>query len=268
MIKICKYCEKEIEFNNGKQFGGHLTNCKSNPKKIEKNIQSIKKKNIVLVCTCGKEYNIYITDNQFKKNKYRKFCSGKCSNKRVHSEETKNKISKKLSTGITLHKNNCKKCNKEFKNRKKTQIYCSKRCAGLNNINFKNVELCRMAGRKSVLSQNRRSKNEVLFGELCQLHFKNVSFNKPIFNGWDADIIIDDIKVAILWNGIWHYKKITKKHSVEQVQNRDNIKIKEIKKMGYYPYIIKDMGKCDQEKIKIEWEIFNIWLSNKDIEII
>lgn len=38
-----------------------------------------------------------------------------------------------------------------------------------------------------------------------------------MFNGWDADIIIEDLKIAILWNGKWHYEKITEKHSVSQV---------------------------------------------------
>jgi hypothetical protein len=61
----------------------------------------------------------------------------------------------------------------------------------------------------------RRSKNEIKFCILCEQNFSNVEHNKPIFNGWDADIIIHDIKYAILWNGAWHYKKLNKKHSVE-----------------------------------------------------
>ena len=54
------------------------------------------------------------------------------------------------------------------------------------------------------------------------------------------------MKIAILWNE----EKITKKHSIKQVQNRDIIKIKEIEKLGYTSYVIKDMGKYDEEKIK------------------
>jgi hypothetical protein len=59
-----------------------------------------------------------------------------------------------------------------------------------------------------------------------------------------------------MWNGVWHYKKITEKHSVEQVQNRDRIKIKEIKKCGYEPYIIKDMGKYNPQFVEEEFEKF------------
>lgn len=116
----------------------------------------------------------------------------------------------------------------------------------------------RKAGLKSCFLQaeQRRSKNEIAFCELCEQKFKVVKHNEPLFNGWDADIIIEDLKVAILWNGKWHYEKITKKHSVKQVQNRDKIKIDEIIKAGYIPYIIKDLGKFNLEKVRTEFELF------------
>ena len=82
-------------------------------------------------------------------------------------------------------------------------------------------------GRKSaeIQKETRRSKNEIYFFELCKTHFNNVLHNERIFNGWDADVIIEDFKIAILWNGPWHYRKIKSNHSVKQVQNRDKIKI-------------------------------------------
>lgn len=63
-----------------------------------------------------------------------------------------------------------------------------------------------------------------------------------MFNGWDADIILPDFKIAIQWNGAWHYNMVTKNHNLSQVQNRDKIKQKEIIKEGYIPYTIKDMN--------------------------
>ena len=56
------------------------------------------------------------------------------------------------------------------------------------------------AGRASakVQNENRRSKNEIYFCELCENYFNNVKHNEPIFNGWDADVIITDYKLAIL----------------------------------------------------------------------
>lgn len=145
----------------------------------------------------------------------------------------------------------CSVCEKEFKTDKKTIKTCSKICCNIAKLNG-----AKLAGKISaqVQSKTRRSKNEIYFSELCKNKFKNILTNESIFNGWDADIILPDLKIAILWNGIWHYKKITKKHSVKQVKNRDEIKIKEIQNFGYMPYIVKDMGKYDkifvEEKFK------------------
>lgn len=148
----------------------------------------------------------------------------------------------------------CPNCNNKFySNRNKT---CSRKCSYEWKYNIKNpnfigfINKLKNAGLKSAKMRVKRSKNEIYFSELCKQNFKNVRTNENIFNGWDADIIIDDIKVAVLWNGKWHYEKIAKKHSVKQVQNRDKIKINEIIKYGYIPYVIKDVGR-NKEKFVI-----------------
>lgn len=111
----------------------------------------------------------------------------------------------------------------------------------------------------------RRSKNEIEFCKLCEEYFDNVKHNESIFNGWDADIIIEDIKFAVLWNGPWHYKQITKSHSVKQIQNRDKIKIKEIEECGWTPYIIKDMGKANKDFVKEKFDEFLKYLKENTI---
>ena len=111
----------------------------------------------------------------------------------------------------------------------------------------------------------RRSKNEIKFCKLCEEYFDNVKHNESIFNGWDADIIIEDIKFAVLWNGPWHYKQITKSHSVKQIQNRDKIKIKEIEECGWTPYIIKDMGKANKDFVKEKFDEFLKYLKENTI---
>ena len=111
----------------------------------------------------------------------------------------------------------------------------------------------------------RRSKNEIEFCKLCEEYFDNVKHNESIFNGWDADIIIEDIKFAVLWNGPWHYKQITKSHSVKQTQNRDKIKIKEIKESGWTPYIIKDIGKANKDFVKEKFDEFLKYLKENTI---
>lgn len=104
-----------------------------------------------------------------------------------------------------------------------------------------------------------RSKNEIYFAELCSSEFNKVLTNEKIFNGWDADVILPELKIAILWNGKWHYEKVLEGHKLNQVQNRDKIKLKEIKKMNYIPYIIKDMGGYNKRFVEKEFEKFKKW---------
>ena len=191
------------------------------------------------------------------------YCSITCARSREHSDETKQKIRKGIIDFYEFSnhrkKYKCLFCGKEFEDRRERK-FCSKRCSVIwkneNDIKWQdnNSERSIKGGRQSVLSQNRRSKNEILFGELCMNVFNDVKFNEPIFNGWDADVIINDYKLAILWDGNWHHKQIGIKHSLLQVQNRDKIKIKEIIKSGYEPYIIKDYGKYNIDFVKNEFE--------------
>lgn len=92
--------------------------------------------------------------------------------------------------------------------------------------------------------------------------YTDVLNNEVIFNGWDADIIIKKYKIAILWNGKWHYEKITKSHSITQVENRDRIKIKEIESCGYLPYIIKDMGRENRNFVEEEFKKLTGYISS------
>ena len=144
----------------------------------------------------------------------------------------------------------CEECGKKFDIEVgppswKRRRFCSSTCSG------------KLAGRRSAASRVLRSQNETLFAELCATKFDNITCNEPIFNGWDADVILNDQKIAILWNGAWHYKpNLGKNHSLKQVQNRDRIKLKEIKKAGFVPYVIKDLGKYNPDFVVAEFEKF------------
>jgi len=206
--------------------------------------------------------------------KYSKYSNGKfCSRECARSFSTKSKrkeINEKISktmTGVNYRsgmgkpvemvKRFCKGCDQHFDvaQTKRSQKYCSRKCAA----KFRDWQaLGRKGGRISaeVQKDTRRSKNEILFSELCGGVYKEVLCNEPMFNGWDADVIIPSIKVAVMWNGVWHYKKITEAHSVKQVQNRDRIKIKEIIKAGFTPYVIKDRGKHNPEFVNQEFDKF------------
>ena len=244
--------------------------------------KEIKKEYILHCKECGKEYKLFLTEKQYNSDKYSKFCSISCSRKYAQTCASNNlKEAKCIDCGKIIYIENrasnktcrcyecklihsepikkCIVCGKEF--RRHNSKCCSKECSNEYKYNRKKylseecLEKLRNGGKKSALiqSENRRSKNEIEFCKLCENYFDNVEHNKPIFNGWDADVIIHDIKYTILWNGKWHYEQITKSHSVKQVQNRDKIKIEEIKKCGYIPYIIKDMGSYNLDFVNKEF---------------
>lgn len=189
-----------------------------------------------------------------------RFCSSKCA--RGFSTKAKRKeINERVSNTLTGsgHGNvklTCKNCEVEFEvgwNRRH-QEFCNISCS--THWKNKTLDMARLGGLASSSKSIKRSKNEIMFADLCNAHFKNVKTNEPIFNGWDADVILVNEKIAILWNGKWHYEKITKSHSIEQVQCRDKIKIQEIKNTGYLHYTIKDMGKYNPDFVKEEFNKF------------
>ena len=288
-IYKCQYCGKE--FDSKQKLGGHVSRCKYNlnrkqNKKQERFLYKVK------CLKCGKIFELELTTQQFNNGKHKKYCSRSCANSHIHTDETKQKISKSLCKYDTIskHENNiihkkeskciqktCKVCNKLYIHDKKmfpgsTESVCSDDCKLYMRNNRKQflseetLHKLSLAGLKSVLAQskNRRSKNEIYFYELCKEYFNDVLHNEPLFNGWDADIIINDIKFAVLWNGKWHYEKIKEGHSVEQVQNRDKIKIDNIKKCSYNPYVIKDMGKYNKCFVEKQFKIFINFLKNNN----
>lgn len=256
--------------------GNHERTCKCRPdyeEQIEKrrkgaritsqnNIGKFLSPRITLTLNCkhcGKPYVITITKHKFEINDYTKYCSRSCANTRIISEETKNKISQTIQDKYPpKQKIKCKDCGKLIEENK-TGYCCD--CVRHHISEFwtdETKEKIRQGGLKSSKLQSdiRRSKNEMAFCELCEKHFKNVKHNEQLFNGWDADVIIEDIKVAVLWNGPWHYRKLFKSHKLKQIQNRDKIKVKEIENFGYTPYIIKDDGNFNTEKVQTEFKIF------------
>jgi len=206
-----------------------------------------------LSCTnCGTEFNRKPSELK-KSNNY--FCSKSCAatyNNKLRCGKVSYKKKEKIPNLVTITCINCGNT-KKVNYSKRNQKFCSRSCSTTYQNN--NTDRCSRGGIKSAKIQKevRRSKNEILMYELCYNHFNNVLANPNMFNGWDADIVLTNHKIAIMWNGKWHYEKITEKHSVKQVQNRDKIKINEITKAGYVPYVIKDMGKHNPSFVNDEF---------------
>lgn len=247
-MNSCLNCKKKVK---NKYCNVSCQNSHQGSWRAEKKYGKIKKFEVNCNC-CESKFTVFEREKLFpKKEKY--FCSRSCSNKRSHDENTRKKISNSLKKEEKI---NCLYCCNEFIKKRKSQTFCSRSCS----TSWKNVNLgiCKKGGLASSKKQSetRRSKNEIHFAKLCKNYFDKVLTNEQIFNGWDADIIIKDLKIAVLWNGVWHYKKITESHSVKQIQNRDKIKIKEIKKAGYIPYVIKDMGSENKKFVEKKFKIF------------
>lgn len=178
-------------------------------------------------------------------NRKGKFCTKSCAaqynnaRRSPMSDEQRNKIRQSLlirnlsrpkKPKIT-HSLICVVCHSSF-NYRKIRKTCSKSC---------NSKLNELNGRKSASVRCLRSKDEIRLFNLCEQAFDNVTHNEVLINGWDADIVIRDHMIAILWNGPWHYQQMpVAKHSLAQVQNRDKIKIDLLKKSGWNILVFED----------------------------
>ena len=170
-----------------------------------------------------------------------KFCSNSCAakyNNRLRPAGHPSRTSPGSSRGknVRIKKEYCKvswcrTCGTMIKHSVRTT--CSDRCLQLS---------WQDGGKKSASKRIRRSKDEMALFELCQSYYQSVRHNEAIVNGWDADIIIDDTKTAILWNGPWHYQEMPglKKHSLLQVQTRDRIKVNQLSSAGWNVLIFED----------------------------
>lgn len=279
-------CDCGKTFEDPQQFNGHKCHCEQHFLKkygsLEKfeliklrSKETVKEAGKIYIEKCNKikqdELLLWISEKHtcekcgkvmIEKYGSGRFCCRACSNTRALTDETKKKIVASYNVKLQdtmekylLNPNYCSVCGKMLPYENRHRKTCSKNCKSI----------CLQAAGKHAASTNiktRRSKNEVYFCELCEKYFNTVIHNIPMFNGWDADVIIEDIKYAVLWNGPWHYREIIPGTSLIQIQNRDKIKINEIKIAGYTPYIIKDGGKFDKLFVENQFNLFIETITN------
>lgn len=102
-------------------------------------------------------------------------------------------------------------------------------------------EMGRAGGLASASKQMRRSKDEKQLFDFISNKWPNALHNHIITEGWDADIVIPNLQIAILWNGPWHYREMGhKNHSLLQVQTRDRIKTKKFEELGWTVKVFED----------------------------
>jgi len=127
-----------------------------------------------------------------KKEKY--FCSRSCANKRNHSKETKEKISK---TTLKNWEND------EFREKTLKQFQTD------NNKRFSSK------GEREI-----REKLKIVFGDNVLAH-RNIKLNENLSKA--VDIQIKEQNVIIEYDGIWHFKKVKEEHNFELQQMKDKL---------------------------------------------
>lgn len=128
--KICKYCEKLIIVEKHIYFAQHVATCTSNPlfeerKQMYRNLflgtPKVERLTIKKICLrCGDEFELIGTEKQLNYSRAKKYCSNKCARARNLSQETKDKIAKKMSEYNNSDDPNVKK---DYKKRFKTGWY-------------------------------------------------------------------------------------------------------------------------------------------------
>lgn len=162
------------------------------------------------------------------------------------------RLRRALDTGESVV---CANCGKLFLSPEhKKAKYCSRKCFMESGV-FQN-------GRKA---PHWRSQNEKHFCELCEAEFQSVKHNVRIFNGFDADVILPDLKIAVLWDGVWHRKQVHAKQDFEYMQKRDSLRLEAIRAAGFEPYIIEDDGAVNKAFVQLEFGKFKVFLDSRNL---
>jgi hypothetical protein len=121
-------------------------------------------------------------------------------------------------------------------------VFCSRKCSNKHNNKFK----CRA----------NRSKIETAFSKKLELLFPNLVFlynKKDIVPGYELDIYIESLNLAIEWNGAVHYFPIYGEEKLKQIQYRDYKKQLLCQKHGIDLVVICDLtsrGNIIEESIE------------------
>lgn len=174
-------------------------------------------------------------------------CSAKFNNKnRKLSDITKSKISNSMSKrwdviGRKMVKDGnlfihiCNYCHLSFKHLSKGKKICSEEC--LHKLNVERGKKCWISGK---LKRVHRSKNEISFFEKIKKEYSDSIPNYYIDN-FECDVFIPSLKIAIHWNGDWHYNVVITEELLRKIETKDKLKYLYLEKKGIENYIIKDI---------------------------
>ncbi len=192
-----------------------------------------------LTCeNCNKVFkrleSIHKKDMRKNKSKY-SFCSSSC----FYSHQVKNN---NIYTTCFTCKKHIKIVKNAFQKSKTKRFFCNLSCAATYNNKLK---------RKS-----RRSKIETKFYNLLVKEFPNLNIlhsDKTMLDGYETDVAIPSLKLAIEWNGIVHFKPIYSQTKLDKIQTRDAEKLEIASNKDINLIVIPDLVSND----KILQQAFN-----------
>ncbi len=167
-----------------------------------------------------------------------RFCRVGCSRAFATAAKRAETSAKTSATIRRKHtrKIECLGCGVSFRAPRKRSKYCSRACTPQRN---KRPEAYAAMGRAGAAAQGRRSRGEILFYDLCADRGWRLTHNDPAFDGYDADILIHDHKVAIHYDGPCHRRVIFTGQSLPQIQTRDRRKRAIISRHGWRNFTIE-----------------------------
>lgn len=204
----CDYCKQTFNFQKYQQFAAHKLHCKSNPN-YQNRIDKMRKTKIlprieyVFSCKrCDNQYKVIMTQNDFKKGKYKKYCSRSCANVRNHSKETKQKISNSINKYFQDNNKSKKYKNTKKEKREKKKYYC-KSCGVLLNNKRKYCKQCSpftqnvsLFEKLNISNDNLKIASKEAFDILKQQYFDNKQSLSKIKD-----------KYGIMYNTVYNFFK-------------------------------------------------------------
>lgn len=173
----------------------------------------------------------------------------------------------------------CEYCNKTYQKetydlKRTKRNFCSKKCRGLADRNKIKVECancgktverveshlkktkhsfcnksCAATFNNKLKRKSRRSKIETKFYNLLVEEFPALdilSNDKTMLDGYEVDIAIPELQLAIEWNGIVHFKPIYGQTKLDKVQTRDAEKLKIASNKDINLIVITDLVSNDK----------------------
>ncbi len=170
-----------------------------------------------------------------------RFCAKACAASFATSKGRAEISAKTSATNTAKHTRiiACAGCGEQFRAPRKRSRYCARACTPQRN---RTAAQYSAMGRRSAASVPRRSRGEIALAELCSAQGWTITTNDPIFSGWDADILIHDLRIAVHYDGPCHRRKIYQGQSLDQIQTRDRIKRRQVRSHGWTNHTIADDG--------------------------